>query len=78
MTFCFNRKMRTGRFIYEKSLKHFDKLPLPKVTGIKMFVDLYPDKQQAFVKSFVSLKNKTNRPVEEMLLDADGDYRLFH
>lgn len=58
--------------IYEKSLKHFEKLPLPKVTGIKMFVDLYPDKQRAFIKSFVSLKNKTNRPIEEMLLDADG------
>ena len=58
--------------LYEKSLKHFEKLPLPKVTGIKMFVDLYPDKQQAFIKSFVSLKNKTNQPIEEMLLDADG------
>jgi ABC-2 type transport system permease protein len=58
--------------IYEKSLKHFEKLPLPKVTGIKMFVDLYPDKQQAIIKSFVSLKNKTNQPIEEMLLDADG------
>ena len=58
--------------MYEKTLKHFEKLPLPKVTGIKMFVDLYPDKQQAFIKSFVSLKNKTDRPVEEMLLDADG------
>jgi ABC-2 type transport system permease protein len=58
--------------VYEKSLKHFDKLPLPKVTGIKMFVDLYPEKQQAFFKSFVSLKNKTNQPIDEMLLDADG------
>jgi ABC-2 type transport system permease protein len=64
--------------LYEKSLKHFEKLPLPKVTGIKMYVDLYPDKQQAFIKSFVSLKNKTNRPIEEMLLDADGivDYSI--
>jgi ABC-2 type transport system permease protein len=58
--------------LYEKSLKHFENLPLPKVTGIKMFVDLYPEKQQAFFKSFVSLKNKTNRPIDEMLLDADG------
>ncbi|HTB24426.1 MAG TPA: hypothetical protein VK711_03605, partial [Puia sp.] len=58
--------------LYEKSLKHFEKLPLPKVTGIKMFVNLYPDKQQAIIKSFVSIKNKTNRPIEEILLDADG------
>ncbi len=58
--------------LYEKSLKHFEKLPLPKVTGIKMFVDLYPERQQAFFKSFVSLRNKTSQPIEEMLLDADG------
>ena len=64
--------------LYEKTLKHFGKLPLPKVTGIKMFVDLYPDKQQAFIKSFVTLKNKTNRSIEEILLDADGiaDYSI--
>ena len=64
--------------LYEKLLKHFEKLPLPKVTGIKMSVDLYPDKQQAFIKSFVSLKNKTNRPIKEMLLDGDEikDYSI--
>jgi len=58
--------------LYEKSLKHFENLPLPKVTGIKMFADLYPDKQEAYIRSFVNLKNKTNRPIREMLLDADG------
>jgi ABC-2 type transport system permease protein len=64
--------------LYEKTLKHYDKLPLPKVTGIKMFVDLYPDKQQAFIKTLVTLRNKTNQPIEEMLLDADGlaDYSI--
>ena len=45
MIFCFNRKMKSRAVLYEKTLKHYEKLPLPKVTGIKMFVDLYPDKQ---------------------------------
>ncbi len=64
--------------LYEKTLKRYDKLPLPKVTGIKMYVDLYPEKQQAFIKAFVTLKNKTKLPIEEMLLDADGvtDYSI--
>ena len=39
MGFCFNRKLSRA-VLYEKTLKHFEKLPLPKVTGIKMFVDL--------------------------------------
>jgi ABC-2 type transport system permease protein len=64
--------------LYEKTLKRYEKLPLPKVTGTKMFVDLYPDKQQAFIKTFVTLRNKTNQPIEQMLVDADGltDYSI--
>ena len=64
--------------LYEKTLKRYEKLPLPKVTGTQMFVDLYPDKQQAFIKTFVTLKNKTNQPIEQMLVDADGltDYSI--
>jgi len=64
--------------LYEKTLKRYGKLPLPKVTGIKMFVDLYPDKQQAFIKAFVTIRNKTKEPVQQLLLDADGlmDYSV--
>jgi hypothetical protein len=64
--------------LYEKKLKRYEKLPLPKVTGTKMFVDLYPDKQQAFINAFVTLRNKTNQPIEQMLVDADGltDYSI--
>lgn len=64
--------------LYEKTLKPFDKLALPKVTGVKMFVDIFPDKQEAFIHSFVTLKNKTDRSIEEILLDADGvtDYSI--
>lgn len=57
--------------LYEKTLKHLQALPLPKVTAIKMFVDLYPDKQEAIIKAFVTLTNKNRRPVNEMLLDGD-------
>lgn len=64
--------------IYEKALKKYQKLPLPKVTRIKMFADLYPDKQQAFVKAFVTIVNKTDKPIAKLLLDADEltDYSI--
>ena len=58
--------------MYEKTLKPYQALPLPKITHIKMDADLFPDKQQVFVKAFVSILNKTNHPVEKILLDADG------
>ena len=57
--------------IYEKALKRYASLPLPKVTRIKMNVDLYPDKQQEFVKAQVTIVNKTNKPISKMLLDGD-------
>jgi len=64
--------------IYEKALKRYQDLPLPKVTSIKMFADLYPYKKQEFVRATVTIVNKNNKPVSEMLLDADGltDYSI--
>ncbi|WP_419702006.1 hypothetical protein [Mucilaginibacter sp. NFX135] len=57
--------------IYEKALKKYQSLPLPKVTRIKMAVDIFPDKQQEFVKAQVTIINKTDKPISKMLLDAD-------
>jgi len=58
--------------IYEKALKKYQSLPLPKVTRIKMKVDIFPDKQQEFVKAQLTIANKTDKPISKMLLDADG------
>ncbi|HTE02028.1 MAG TPA: hypothetical protein VK668_22220 [Mucilaginibacter sp.] len=64
--------------IYEKTLKRYATLPLPKVTRIKMNVDLFPDKQQAFVKAFVTIVNKTSKSISTMLIDGDEltDYSI--
>ncbi len=64
--------------IYERTLKHFDSEPLPKVIRIKMNADLFPDRQQEFVKAFVTIQNKTNKPILTMLLDGDEltDYSI--
>ncbi|MDP4252290.1 MAG: hypothetical protein Q8918_19500, partial [Bacteroidota bacterium] len=64
--------------LYEKTLKKYQSLPLPKTTRIKMYADLYPEKQQEFVKAFVSIVNKTTEPIPTLLLDAEGlsDYTI--
>ncbi|MDF2432657.1 MAG: type transport system permease protein [Mucilaginibacter sp.] len=63
---------------YEKKLKPYANLPLPKVTRIKMYADLFPDKQQQFVKAYVTIVNKTNQPISKLLLDGDEltDYSI--
>ncbi|MES2108795.1 MAG: hypothetical protein V4577_08615 [Bacteroidota bacterium] len=58
--------------VYEKSLKRYEKLPLPKVTAFKFLIDLYPNEQREKVKAFVSIKNKNTVPISQLLLDADG------
>jgi len=64
--------------IYEKALKHYQSLPLPKITAIKMQADLFPDKLQEFVNAYVSIVNKTDKPISKMLLDGDEltDYSI--
>ena len=65
--------------LYEKKLKHFDTLPIPTVTAIKMNVDLYPDKKQVYTRAWVNIVNKNNRPIAQMLLDAEQltDYSIM-
>jgi len=58
--------------IYEKALKHYQDMPLPKATRIKLEVDLFPDKKQEFANATVTIVNKNSKPISEMLLDADG------
>lgn len=64
--------------LYERALKKYEKLPLPKVTSIKLGTDIYPDKQTAYTHSFVTVLNKNNGPITKILLDADGltDYSI--
>ncbi len=56
---------------YEKTLKQYSGLPLPRVTRIRMVADLYPDRQQARIKSWIAIVNKNERPLSECLVDAN-------
>jgi len=77
-----NYTMRTEdedrAIIYEKTLKHFASLPLPKITRVKMYADVYPDKQAQYVKAFLTVINKNDKPISQVLLDGDEltDYSI--
>jgi len=64
--------------MYERALKRYQSLPLPKITAIKMQADLFPDQQQEFVNASVNIVNKTTQPISKLLLDGDQltDYSL--
>ncbi|HWK07770.1 MAG TPA: hypothetical protein VNS58_29260 [Puia sp.] len=62
----------------EKKLKRYADLPLPKVTRIELYTDLYPETQTERTRAIISLMNKGSRPIDTLLLDGDNltDYTL--
>jgi hypothetical protein len=64
--------------IYEKTLKHFQDLPLPKVTRIKINADLFPYEKKELVRAEVTIVNKNDKPINNMVLDGDEltDYSI--
>ena len=56
----------------EKSLQRYASLPMPWMTRLKMKVDLYPEKQLEETEAWVTVMNRTSRPIDTLLIDGDG------
>ena len=56
---------------FETVLKRFAGLPFPKVTRIRLQVNLYPDKQQALTNAWVTIQNKTKQPITQLVVDGE-------
>jgi ABC-2 type transport system permease protein len=56
---------------FENVLKRYAGLPFPKVTNLKLHIDLYPDKQQAFTSAWITIVNQTTQPITQLLVDGD-------
>ena len=48
---------------YERRFRQFESLPMPRVTGVSLNVDLYPDQTRLDVSAALELENKTARPL---------------
>jgi hypothetical protein len=66
------------RALAEKGLKHFESLPLPTVTRMRMQVDLFPEAQRALNHAVVTIRNNGEVAIDTLLLDGDNltDYTL--
>jgi hypothetical protein len=53
---------------YEKKYKSLAGVPQPKITAVKLAVDLYPREQQVRMRGYYTLVNKTGKPVETIHL----------
>ena len=57
---------------YEKQLKKYERLPMPKVISLKADIEIYPDTRTIHTNSIVAIVNKTDKPISEIHLNGNG------
>jgi len=58
---------------YEKLFKPYATKPQPKVTGVRIAVDLFPHRHRVAAKATYTLRNKTDKPVDELYVTLPED-----
>lgn len=56
---------------YEKKYRKYKDAPLPRITDVKVDVDLYPEERRMEARGHYLLKNKTDRPIDTLYLTLD-------
>ena len=51
---------------YEKNLKQYKDVVLPKITAANLKVDIYPNERDVVAEGYFTLKNKTNEPIKDI------------
>lgn len=51
---------------YEKELKKFKDVSLPKITAVNLKVDIFPEKRNVIAEGYFTLKNKTDKPISDI------------
>lgn len=55
---------------YEKTLKKYEKIIQPKITDVKLMIDLSPEGRDFIADGHYWLKNKSNQPIKELYVMA--------
>ena len=59
---------------YEKKYKKYQRINLPKITGIKYFIDIFPYRKNVHVKAFIKLTNQSNVPIDSIHYNIDKEW----
>jgi ABC-2 type transport system permease protein len=70
------KAQRALRAEYEKRYKKFEGMPQPRITAVRVQVDLYPRQQNAVVTGTYALRNKTAGPIGSVQLAIDEDMTI--
>lgn len=61
---------------YEKKYRKYQSIPQPVITDLKTQVHLYPSLQQYTVEGVYTIRNKSNHPVNQILVSFHEDLKL--
>ncbi|TCI90970.1 ABC transporter permease/M1 family aminopeptidase [Tenacibaculum sp. M341] len=67
-TYWSDTKELEFRANYEKKLKSLEYFPQPKITDVNLIVDLYPAKRSYQITGTYTLKNTTQKPINEIYI----------
>lgn len=65
-----------GQQHYEEQYRKFAAVLQPVITDVKASVDLWPEKNAYRINGIYTIQNKTNQPIEQMLVNFDDDFTL--
>ncbi|MCA9716315.1 MAG: hypothetical protein KC468_16665, partial [Myxococcales bacterium] len=62
---------------FERKYKKYEDAPQPRLTAVKLDVDIYPDQRYVHARGTMTLVNKTDAPIAELHLIIDPEIELL-
>lgn len=69
-------EQRTNKALYEKELKKYENLPMPKITNFDLKADIFPEERRIGLRITAHIVNKTDQPIAEIHL-FDEENRTY-
>ncbi|MBC5993758.1 ABC transporter permease/M1 family aminopeptidase [Pontibacter cellulosilyticus] len=61
---------------FEKTYKKYEGIPQPRITDVKLNVDIYPDERAFAFQGYFWLKNKHNQPIDSIHIMLDDNIEI--
>ncbi len=59
---------------YEKKYKKYEGKPLPILTDVKYFIDIFPEKRDVYVKAEMLFRNKSDVAIDSLLFSTNDNW----
>ncbi|HEY0029573.1 MAG TPA: M1 family aminopeptidase [Bacteroidia bacterium] len=71
-----NKQKEKAQVEFEKKYKRYSKTPQPRVIAANWNVDIYPEELGTRISGYYFIKNKTNKPIDSLLLNIYSEINL--